>query len=658
MNLLIFSKFARKNLRTNRVLIAPFVLSSSFMFMLFYVVNSLVTNEYVISRHSALVKIIYFGEILLVIFAVIFVLYCNNILDRQRSKEFALYSILGLEKKHIALIVFIEKVIMFLVTVVLSVFGGYVFGKLTFLALSKLLGDRITSLSTNYPFEISHAFYTSALIACIYIVLYIINITRITTITPIALLSYGKKNEKEPKTKIIILLLGIATLGAGYGIALTVNGALKSLLYFFIATILVIIGTYFLFMAFSIFILKLLRKNKKFYYKDKHFLSISGMLYRMKSNAVGLATICIFSTSIILSLGTTASIYNGIESMFNSTYPKEYNLDVQLKDGISSAEVKKTQKEYIERIQKVMPSANARELHSFVSAMSAINIKGNVLNKPKESDINSFEIPTIVIFSDLESYNNYNKTDLKLKDGQIGIHDPHSNLKKSDKVQLLGKNYEKVYLEKGTSSPIPKSMLVVVPTLEHLQKINTVVNNDETGGFAGRLSIKYSWDNNGNSKVDAKKIEDEFNSDDQANFLMKSKEIPHIYELNGGFLLIGLIISIIFITGNILITYYKRISEAYDDRERYQIMKKLGLEDKLIKKTSRKQILWIFFMPLVVACIHCLVASRILSQLLVLFGVNNYGVFIYYMGIVLVAFVILYLIVFTVTSKLVYRVVK
>ncbi|EGV11054.1 efflux ABC transporter, permease protein [Parvimonas sp. oral taxon 393 str. F0440] len=317
------SKFAFRNMRANSLLLTPFLIASSVMGTLFFIMASLGQNKYIEANHMYVSTLIKIGIVIVGIFTFVFILYANSFLTKRRNKEFALYGILGLEKKHIAKIISIEYILNFLTVSFFSIAGGFVLGKLAFVILNRITKN-MTAKIIDYNFSTSSAILTLIFLAIIFILIYLTMIFRIGKSTPIELLSKQKKAEGEPKSKFIIGTLGFIILCVGYYLSITSKGSIKSFGRFFPAVFAVIIGTYLVFIAFSILVLKLLKRNRNLYYKSKHFLSISGMLYRMKSNAVSLASIALLSTSIIVTLSTTFTINSSIKSILDESNPNDF----------------------------------------------------------------------------------------------------------------------------------------------------------------------------------------------------------------------------------------------------------------------------------------------------------------------------------------------
>lgn len=650
--------FAKRNLHANRLLEIPFVLSIGIMFLLFNIMVSLLSNQYVLTRHADLPSVIQFGVVIIAIFTFIFVMYANGFLIKRRNKEFALYGILGLEKKHIRKILFIEYFVLFICALIIGIIGGYIFGKVTFIALNYLLKDTAGSLM-DYPFSIKSCVSTAVLAFVLFVITLIRNNIKIYLATPVQLLGNQHKGEGEPKNRYLFLLLGFILLGAGYAIALTVQGILSSLVYFFSAALLVLFGTYLLYISFSIFILKLQRRNEKFYYKPTHFLSVSGLLYRMKANAVSLASVSILSTGVLITLSVTAAIYSTIQKTVDYVMPRDYSL--------SSDEIVTTEnKDEIEHIlytaanQGLEVSNGLEDDYVSYGYETAANRVGDELTVLKSEQALK---PYFMIVRDLASYNKRTHQQIELKDNEILMCTNQKNLLDLDQVKIGDITYTIHKVPNFIPSTYAvESYGIIAKDFTVMKKIGEVLQmkNIDTGEYyTPNITANLNWNLKSNV-VDKTKYfatQSTYAKEHSFDFETREETIKKAYELNGGFLFLGILIGIIFIVGTVLITYYKQINEGYEDRDKFQIMKKVGLPDQLIHQTSNSQVLWLFLAPLAVATLHSLVASKIVSQLLGLFAVNSYMEYAQMLFAVIGIFFIVYFVIFRLTSRAYYRIV-
>lgn len=658
MNMKLAGKFAIKNLKANRYIEVPFIIAAGIMLILFNIMASLMQNEYVLTRHKELPTFINMGIGVVFIFTFVFVVYANRFLIKRRNKEFALYGILGLEKKHIRKIILIEHVINYSLIAVIAVSGGYVFGKLAFMGLNSLMKDTAVKIM-DYPFSTQATAITLVYVLFLFVFVYLLNALSIKNASPVELLVREHRGEGEPKNRLVLLLIGLAFLVVGYYIALTINGILKSLLAFFIAVVLVIIATYILFITFSIFMLKIQKKNKNFYYKAKNFLSVSGMIYRMKSSAVGIASIAILSTGVIVTLATTLSIYGSIEAVVTSTMPREYKIS-NVAINVTIDNYKDEQKKLMNIITKAAGGEkNITNSFSELSGMIYALQNGSELLPLLGDNANNYH-PVPAILSTIDSYNTEFNQNVKLADDEVIISSNSSSLPIESTINLGGKNYKTRMVEGlvpgNFAIEIYKIILPNTSTMDELTRFYLMDKNDEKGNFPAPLYITAHFD----LTTDKANFEKAFFAlgEDKYELAEISDIRKSSYEFNGGFLFLGIIVGVIFLSGTMLITYYKQVSEGSEDREKYQIMKKVGLPDELIKKTTASQVVWMFFLPLAVAAIHSVVSSKIIFQLLGMFGVSKFMDYSSNLLIVGGVFAVVYFVNFKITSNVYYKQVR
>jgi len=654
MSFSMAKKFALQNLKANKLLEIPFVLSSSVMLILFNITASLVNNNYVKTRHEVLPTLINFGIVILAIFTFVFVQYAAAFWLKRRSKEFALYGILGLEKKHVGKIISIEFLILFAIIWLAGIVGGYIFGQFCFLFLNFLMKD-VSGRLMDYPFSISALIDTTVLVIILYLTIIIGSGLRIYMSTPMELLQRTHKGEGEPKSRIIIMLTGFLLLAVGYGIALFVGGLLSSINYFFVAVLATIFATYLLYATFTVFMLKAQRNNKSFY-TPKRFLSVSGLLYRMKGNAISLASISILSAGVIISLSTTVTIYSNYIKLGDSVMPREYRIGAG-SENISNEDMAKKLQSLVE--SSVSDKSMIKDEYTAFDMTVAAVKTGNEISKYQRG---SKADPIFVIASDLDGYNGRTHQNIKLDEGEILLGENKNN-KIGDTLKIGDRDFKVIKID--SIFPLEYSGVdgynIVVKDKATLEFVREALDGSD-------ITCSVYWDVDGandkeyNDKLTklVADIKSEFKGDGNGMIDVNSRTvmISNQYEVNGGFLFLGVLIGIIFLTGTVLITYYKRISEGFEDREKYQIMKKLGLSDDLIKKTTDSQICLMFYGPLIVAAIHCIVASKIIFRLLGLFGVSDALLYMICLGDVLLIFALIYFVIFKLTSKVYTNIVR
>lgn len=656
MNNKIAHKFAIKNLRAHRLVYLPFILSSGIMLMVFNIMASLSANTYVRERHASLPMIINIGIVIIGILTFIFFIYSTNFLNKRRNKEFALYGILGLEKRHIRKIIFLELLIAFVIIGVIGLIGGYIFGKLSFLALNKLMKDVAGGLM-DYPFSIKAMVETIMLIALAFLTSLFATSLKIYNSTPVELLADQKSGEGEPKSRYILMVLGFVLLIAGYYIAIRTQGILKSLGYFFLASLIVMLATYLLFMSFSVIYLKR-QKEKKSYYKKERFLAVSGLLYRIKSNAISLASISIMSVGVIIALAASLSIYDRIEYSARNVVPREYNLDSPVAIDENNIE---EEKEKLRNIVQGTTAKGGKITNDFISygLFTSIQVEGDKFQTFMGDGKHK---PYFLLACDLDGYNKRVGKDYKLADDEILLTANQKFMLDKDIIEIA----DRIYKVKTIDNFIPSNVAIetygiVVKDFETIKFLSSQLKlfDRETSSYEDSIiSLSANWDVTGIDKITYRKNLEEYSKDKDINIENADKYLEDAYELYGGFVFLGTIIAIIFLISTILISYYKQISEGFEDRKKYEIMKKIGLEDKLIKKTSASQISYLFGAPLAFAIINSLVASKIVYQLLALFGVMTFMQYGRYFFIMIGVFVLIYYIIFRITNRAYYRVVS
>lgn len=663
MGIGLASKFALRNLKANKIFVIPFILSSSVMIALFNIMEVLIENDYVKNSYSILPTFIGMGIVIVGIFSFMFIIYANRFMVKRRNKEFSLYRIMGLEKKHIVRIMFIEELIIFVLISILSILGGYVMGKIIFLFVNKLTQNVIVSLS-NYYFSDKAAIYTMIYIIFTFVVVFITNIKSISTASPIELLSKQYSGDKEPKARYFITFIGLFILASGYFIAIVTKGNLKSLGMFFVAAILVIIATYILFVTLSIVILKILKKNEKIYYKAENFISISGMIYRMRGNALGLASIAVLCTGVIVTLSATFTIYSSMQYITETVVPREYKIETR--NVLSSKDTEKVKYYRKELEKKVYDSVEDKNdiKDMFIAEeiyLPALKVENSLVPYDHVGDKKGKNI--FILLNKDSDFSRETGKNVKLADNELIYGANNKSIAGFENIVINGKRMRATEDNKEIKVPgniAIESIKMVVNSKVYDQIIESYKIKDAGGNSrfgSGMETIAINWSLR---KTPKHYFRDMKKSADASNLEFKSRASVSrsSKELYGGILFLGVIIGTIFVIGTVLITYYKQLSEGYEDRKNYQIMKKVGLPDSLIKKTAEKQIIWMFFIPLIVALIHSLVASKIVYQLLQLFGITSYMAYAKNIAIVIAVFSVIYLVIFKVTSNIYYKIVK
>lgn len=655
MSKFFYAKLAINNIKKNSKIYIPYIITCICSIMMFYIMCSISFNETLTTlnggdpdnmKYNVLKVFLRFGVTIIGIFSAIFIFYTNSFLIKRRKKELGLFNVLGLDKKHIARVLFWEKIFITLASIGFGIILGLILDKLMFLLLLKILKFEVT---LGFDISVIAILITVAVFTFIFFLTLLNDLIQIKISNPIELLKGGEHGEKEPKTKWIMTIIGVLSLAIGYKMSISIKDPLTAMNTFFVAVILVIIGTYALFTAGSITFLKMLRKNKKFYYKTKNFVSVSGMIYRMKQNAVGIANVCILSTAVLVTLSTTVSAYIGMEDSLRETYPREIMIDIYNNQKNSEIDLKKSNDILYEQIEK----------HNI-----KIENKSNYWNKTipfeekGEDLINSEFYNTVgfieMLFIPLSDYNRMTGEEIKLLDDEVLFYEM-SDDKQRDTIKLD----DKIYNIKGK---VNNDKIVLKNYTQTMKKGIIVLNGIELveGVGASIYSIYFDVDNTDDQM---EKFENELNLKfDQAGITASIQSVVQNREdflfIYGGFFFIGLFLGALFLMATVLIIYYKQISEGYDDKKRFEIMQKVGMSKYEIRKTIRRQILMVFFIPLICTIIHLVFAFPMISKILLLMNLANEALFVKAtIGTVLI-FSVIYGIVFMLTARVYYKIVE
>ena len=642
MNNFIYEKLAVTNLKNNRKTYVPYIFTGVLTVMMFYIIDALSRGKGI--TQDTLKICLQYATGVIVVFAVIFLFYTNSFLIKRRKKEIGVYNILGMGKRHIARMMAVETILTAGISILGGLVFGIIFGKLMYLLLLKILHN---SVDMQFSVNGTAIVQTVILFAGIFLLTYLYNILQIQLVNPVELLHGGNQGEKEPKSRWLLVIIGVAALGNGYRIALTTEAPLEALLKFFIAVICVIIGTYALFIAGSIVVLKMLRKNKAYYYNPKHFTSVSGMIYRMKQNGAGLANICVLSTMVLVMVSTTVSLYAGMEDILDSRFPRDVSIVCKQADVDHEEIIERLLKEQCE---KAGVKITDRVWYRYGS-MNAV-LKGDKLENVNQYYPDNHFYYVVMMTQD--EYNRIEKRNVSLEEQEILTYTTNGKCGKKQ-INIAGQNYlVKKELPEMTSQPkstaeIYKTLYIVFANAEQIERI-------EPFSYADKFNLK---GDDGKQKEALEQIQNEF-YEKIPDGMMESRMLSRssFYELYGGLFFIGIYLGSMFIMATVLIIYYKQISEGYDDRERYQIMQKVGMSKKEVKRSIRSQVLSVFFLPLVVAVIHVAVAFKVMTKILGVLNLTNVSLFAVCTIITIAVFAVFYIIVYSITAKEYYRIVN
>ncbi len=675
----LYRKLAWINIKSNKHFYLPYLLAGIVSVMMFYCMRAMQGNKGLkgVRGGDILGFILTLGLIVIGFFVCILLFYTNSFIMKRRKKELGVYNILGMEKRHIAKVMFWEMIVTFFISVGVGLLLGVLFHKFLTMFLYYLTG-----LEEQIPFYISKygCLQTAELFGGIYIATFCYNFMKIQMANPIELLRSANTGEREPKTKIILSIVGVLCLGVAYYIAITSENPMEVILLFFVAIILVIIGTYCLFTAGSIALLKILRKNKKYYYQTRHFTAVSGMIYRMKQNAAGLANICILSTMVLVMISTTVSMYIGLEDKLNNRYTAEMEIQFRF---MNVPEIK-VMDQAAEEISKFIKEKGYTITKQKVNGKMEVstNWKENQITLAEEVSDFYLKNVTLTALMTKENYERLTGTQIAdLKKGEIALaSEPDYAKEKIGFNQIEYQIAQKVDLIEKDKKEIITNMVGGIAYLIFSDEnvLREVVEGvyrsySDTKNSLPSVNYKISIDIDGTAeeKLACVSAVREWMNGWKENTAIPSeiKELPYSYiesrqegafgflSLNGGLFFLGMFLGSMFLMVTVLIIYYKQISEGYEDKERFAIMQKVGMSLIEVKVAIRTQIQIVFFLPLVMATVHLMAAFPMLKRLLAMLNLTNQELFGWCLMGTVFAFGLIYLTVFIITSRSYYKIV-
>ncbi len=667
----IFSRLAKQNIRNNKSTYIPYIITCIFCIAMIYMMEFLrdcPTLDQAVRQADEVRMIVFTGEIVVEIFCIIFLIYSNSFLMKRRQKEIGLYNILGLERNHIGIVMFLETIITSIGSLAGGIAAGIIGSKLALLLLLKLL--HIPSVLGFY-ISVKGIFTCLFMFGIVFLMILFLNLAKIHLSRPVELLRGNNTGEKEPAAKWLMALIGFICLGAGYYLAVTTESPIKAITIFLLAVILVMAGTYLLFTAGSIVILKFLRRRKSFYYRTGNFISISGMLYRMKQNAIGLASICILSTGVLLMISMTVSIYFGMNDIMLNRYPYDVDMSVT---SISEDECQTAIEAFEKAIadNKVPVEKSVEEI--YLDIVCSKN-GDQILIKPTNTIRNSDSVLVLSLFTQAE-YERLTGISANLNDGEIFAWYPSAVQKDSvtvDETEFTVKKWlDKNPLTCGEDAVSDNAVLVVTDEdFKKFDEMRTEMYKGVSSAPAGEdLTLHLGLDITGSEtdKIDFGTPVMEVVKDLKKNGGLsenswitsgiRQQEYESYYADNGSLLFIGIFLGSLFLMGTAMIIYYKQISEGYEDQKRFEIMQKVGLSRREVRSSVRRQILMVFFLPLLMAMLHITMAFPMIRRMLLLFGMTNTKLFIGCTAGTVLIFAVVYGLIYLMTARSYYHIVE
>ena len=649
---LIFS-MATSNLKKNHSLYLPYALTTIMVTMILYITHALsaMPELSTLRGGGAIAQTLGFGVIVVQLVALLTILYANAFVTKNRLKEYGLYSILGLDRKNIQLLSFIELLLFSVVSVGLGVVLGIVFHRFSFAVLLKLI--RIP-IGIEYSMQLGSVGFVLISMAFIFGVVFFLNATKMYMSRPLEMLSEKKKGETKGRFILLRALIGAGLLGGAYYMSQTIEAPVAALYSFFVAVLLVVLATYILFDAGSIALLSLLQKNKRLFYQPTNFISISNLKFRMRKNAAGLASICILSTMVLVTLATTVALQTGTADLLKKSYPTDYSATAFVEDTSTIPQLS----EQISKMKAQSKGTITNEMNYLSVLRAAKSMEGGV---DIEGVYPGDSPAAFITFLSADDYNRIFGTNYKPSDNEVVL----------GLVKGADKNVSAIRVN-GQLTLQVKEMMATSDFKEKLPQLPYVADNvyvavvkDPTKMIDGKLGRGFYyalWNTSTDTSAKTEEFEAyanvlEANDDDSITVGSREDAAKDIYGFMGSLLFVGALLSVAFFIGAVLVIYYKQISEGYEDRDRFVILQKLGIDQKTIKKSINRQVLIVFFLPLVTAFIHTAFAFKMYRKIIQLFGVDG-NVTLNATIVIGAIFVVVYLIVYQITSRSYYKIIK
>lgn len=670
MTSFFYARLALTNMKKNRKTYVPYLLTCIGTVMMFFIILSLAHNSAMdtMGGGTTMKLILLLGTIIVGFFAVLFLFYTNSFLVKRRKKEFGLYYILGMEKRHISRMMFWETFYTALISLAFGMTAGIVLSKLVFLALLKLLKMQAVIGVEIVPVAVEA---TAAWFGIIFLLTLLNSIRLVYTVRPVELLKGGRMGEKVPRTRWLMAIIGVLTLAAGYVMAVKANDPMIGIMHFFVAALLVIIGTFCLFTAGSIAFLKLLKKNKKYYYSTNHFISVSGMIYRMKQNAASLANICVMSTGVLLLISSTTCLYIGQEDALYARYPQEFVLDtwVEAEDAVTDEKYERMLRESGEAVKDYLEEEqiSVKNVRNYLTLEVVVSEQdGKMVFGRGNADVTSIRAIQCMA---LDDYNRENGAVETLEDGEAFLFTERGTYEQDtftvgDREWKLKKPKSEMTFQDGSwqmyTTPVYVLVVKDFGEMRELRRMDLDAYGEE---LASNIRNQYGFDVD-MEKKDILKLKDALekyllSENSSYSLECRSEERADFYGLYGGLFFLGIFLGLLFIMATVLIIYYKQISEGYEDKERFAIMQKIGMDKEEIRKSIKSQVLTVFFMPLLAAGIHSCFAFHIMKVILTGgFGLINIKLFVVCALTTFLIFGIFYVAVYLITAKEYYKIVS
>ncbi|WKZ88899.1 ABC transporter permease [Streptococcus iniae] len=650
---MFYLKLAWNNLRKSKATVAPFLLASTvlytFLAIVFLILLSPMTKS--MSYGNSLLGL---AIVVLIIFSIVMEIYSYNFLLKQRSREFGLYNILGMTKKQVGLVSTIELIILFFLTIVGGSVFSAIFSHLFYLIFVNLVHYNHLQLDINVLAFV----FNSGIFAAIFIILEFVALRTIKKSSPLSLFQTASKGEKEPKGNLLLALLSVIFIGAGYYLSLssTKIAALAVLYRFFIAVVFVIIGTYLFYISFMTWYLKRKKADKIYYYKPEHFITTSQMIFRMKENALGLANITLLAVMAFVSIATTTALYNNSNDMTNKLFPKNTNFDFFSPD-------RKTAEEQFKHYVAEPLALNSKVVIAYQSSMVGLPIANQKKVTINSDDITSpavSKLSFVFLISEKDFISLGNKK-LNLKEGEIAFYRQKGDsqleaLKILDQTYRVTENFKSLKFPNVANTYNPSVM--ILRDRVAVEKLLTAINKISHTKLEPVYSVYVDLSKEQVNQLHLQSSVLVDGDHSLAHITQKHIFYSDILGMVGGFVFTGFLLGLTFILGAALIIYYKQYSEGYQDKKSYHILQEVGMSQSEVRKTINSQIILVFFMPIVMAVLHFMIALVMIKQMLLIFGVDNTSSVYSIIALTIIGIIILYYAIYRMTSRIYYKIIE
>ena len=656
----LISSLAISNLKKNRTLYIPFSVASITMMVITYILLALSTNKTILtsSGGSTVVMALSFGVIIMLLVSTLTMIYANGFVMKNRSKEFGLYSILGLGRSQIQLLQVIEMVLFAVMNLIVGLVLGVLFNRLAFALLLKAMRF---SVPLAYEFQIASVIIIAILFSGIFVFLMILNAIKIRVSRPLELLREKKSGEKTGRFLSIRALIGVVILGYAYYISQSIESPIKALGWFFVAVLLVVIATYILFDAGSIALLRFLKNRKTFYYRPINFISVSNLIFRMRKNAMGLASICILSTMVLVTLGTTGSLQFGAQEVINKTSPTDFTFRNMYRNPEETAEYSKEVKQLA-----AGTASKVTDFYEYSYILTAGNHEGNVLNT-NFKNLGALPEAMIVLVS-VEDYNRNTGENLTVQSGEMLLGEESFKKNPTFNQVSIGdntisvaqvidvKNFSKIAV--ANPNITDHSYIGILNEEDMVKAVPYYSKDNDEGHRSYTRNYVALWNTSSKTDDEKQKELEAYQQSDIAGGIDGKIEIAQLlFQFYGSLLFLGILLAIAFSVGAVLVIYYKQVSEGYEDRERYVILKKIGIDQPMIHQSINRQVLIVFFLPLLTAFLHTALSYNMVSKIVLIFGIKGSII-----GLTMLAvagvFMIAYFLVYKITSREYFKIIN